>query len=203
MKKKIILASTSPRRCGLAQQMGLEFEIIPSDYEEDMTMDLGPEDLAMTLAYGKAQDVALKQSEGIVLGIDTFISFNGKKLGKPKTEEKARELLKSFSGKELQVYSGVALINCETKEEIKDCEISEVKFRELSDEEIEKYIKTGEPLDKAGAFAIQGLGSIFIEKINGCYTNIVGFPISNIYKNLNKMGVNVFEYDNWKEKNIC
>jgi len=197
MKKKIILASTSPRRHGLAQQMGLEFEVVPSDYEEDMTMDLGPENLAMTLAYGKAQDVAKKYTEGIVLGIDTFISFEGKKLGKPKTEEKAREFLRSFSGKELQVYSGVALIDCETKQEIRDFEVSGVKFRELSNEEIDLYIKTGEPMDKAGAFTIQGLGSIFIEKINGCYSNIVGFPISNIYKNLNKLGVNIFEYDNW------
>jgi len=199
MKKKIILASTSPRRHGLAQQMGLEFEVVPSDYEEDMTMDLGPAELAMTLAYGKAQDVAKKYSDGIVLGIDTFISFNNQKLGKPKTEEKARELLKSFSGKKLQVYSGVALIDCGTKQEIRDFEVSEVKFRKLSAEEIEQYIKTGEPLDKAGAFAIQGLGSIFIEKVNGCYANIVGFPIANIYKNLNKLGVNIFEYEQWKK----
>lgn len=199
MKKKIILASTSPRRHGLAQQMGLEFEIVPSNYEEDMSMDMGPDKLAMTLAYGKAQDVARGYNEGIVLGIDTFISFNGQKLGKPKTEEKAKELLKSFSGRELQVYSGVALIDCETKEEIQDFEVSEVKFREISDVEIDNYIKTGEPLDKAGAFAIQGLGSIFIEKINGCYANIVGFPISNIYKNLQKLGVNIFEYEKWRK----
>ncbi len=78
--------------------------------------------------------------------------------------------------------------------------MSEVKFREISDVEIDSYIKTGEPLDKAGAFAIQGLGSIFIEKINGCYANIVGFPISNIYKNLNKLGVSIFEYEGWKNK---
>jgi septum formation protein len=200
MKKKIILASTSPRRHGLAQQMGLEFEIVPSGYEEDMSMDMGPDELAMALAYGKAKDVAEKTNEGIVLGVDTFISFNGQKLGKPKTEEKARELLKSFSGKELQVYSGVVLIDCETGQEIKDFEVSEVKFKELSDEEIENYIKTGEPLDKAGAFAIQGLGSIFIEKVNGCYANIVGLPIANVYKNLKKLGVNIFEYENWKNK---
>lgn len=200
MKKKIILASTSPRRHGLAQQMGLEFEIVPSDYEEDMTLDLAPEELAKTLAYGKATDIAKKNSEGIVLGIDTFISFEGKKLGKPKTEEKARELLKNFSGKELLVYSGVAIIDCATKNEIRDFEVSKVKFRDLTDLEIDLYIKTGEPLDKAGAFAIQGLGSVFIEKIDGCYANIVGFPIANIYKNLQKMGVNIFEYNGWKGK---
>jgi septum formation protein len=198
VKQKIILASTSPRRHGLAQQMGLDFEIVPSDYEEDMTMKLSAKDLAMTLSYGKAQDVAKKRKDGIVLGIDTFISYKGEKLGKPHTKEKAFELLKKFSGKKLQVYSGVTLIDCKTRKEIRDFEVSEVYFRKITDEEINKYIKTGEPLDKAGAFAIQGLGSIFIEKVNGCYANIVGFPIANIYKNLSKLGVNIFEYERWK-----
>jgi septum formation protein len=200
MKQKIILASTSPRRQNLARQMGLDFEIAPSNYEEDMTMKLSAKNLAMTLAYGKAQDVAKKRKDGIVLGIDTFISFKGKKLGKPHTKEKAFELLKKFSGKKLQVFSGIALIDCKTKKEIKDFEVSEVEFRKISDEEIKLYIATGEPLDKAGAFAIQGLGSIFVKKVNGCYANIVGFPIANIYKNLAKLGVSVFEYDSWKGK---
>lgn len=200
MKKKIILASTSPRRHGLAQQMGLEFEIVPSSYEEDMSLNLNSEELAMALAYGKAKDVAQKYSDGIVLGVDTFISFNNQKIGKPKTEEEAKKLLRNFSGKEVQVYSGVALIDCETKQEIKDFEVSQVKFKELSDEEIDRYVKTGEPMDKAGAFAIQGLGSIFIEKVNGCYANIVGLPIANVYKNLKKLGVDIFEYDNWRNK---
>jgi septum formation protein len=200
VKQKIILASTSPRRHGLAQQMGLDFEIAPSNYEEDMTMKLSAKDLAMTLAYGKAQDVARKRKAGIVLGIDTFISYKGEKLGKPHTIEKAIEHLKKFSGKKLQVYSGVVLIDCKTKKEIKDYEVSDVYFRKITDEEIKNYVKTGEPLDKAGAFAIQGLGSIFIKKVNGCYANIVGFPIANIYKNLRKLGVNIFEYDGWKGK---
>jgi septum formation protein len=200
-KQKIILASTSPRRHGLAQQMGLDFEVAPSDYEEDMSLNLSAKDLAMTLAYGKAMDVARGRKEGIVLGIDTFISYKGEKLGKPHTKEKAFKLLKKFSGKKLQVYSGVALINCKTKKEIRDYEISEVEFRKMSDEEINNYLKTGEPLDKAGAFAIQGLGSIFIKKVNGCYANIVGFPIANIYKNLSKLGVNIFQYERWKGSN--
>lgn len=200
VKQKIILASTSPRRHGLAQEMGLEFEIVPSDYEEDMTMKLSPKNLAMTLAYGKALDVAKKFKEGVVIGIDTFIVFKGKKLGKPKSKEEAFNLLKSFSGKKLEVISGLALIDCKTKKEIKDYEISGVKLRKMSDEEIKIYIGTGEPMDKAGAFAIQGLGSIFIEDIQGSYTNIVGFPVSCLYKNLKKLGVNIFEYERWKGK---
>ena len=200
MKRKIILASTSPRRHGLAQQMGLEFEIMSSNYEEDMSMDMGPDKLAMTLAYGKAKDVADRLKTGVILGVDTFIVFEGKKLGKTKTEAEARKLLRSYSGKELQVYSGVALIDCETKQEIQDNEVSHIKFKEVSDEEIESYIKTGEPLNFAGSIVIQGLGSVFIEEIRGCYANIVGFPINNIYKNLKKLGVNIFEYEQWSGK---
>jgi septum formation protein len=200
VKQKIILASTSPRRHGLAQEMGLEFDIVPSDYEEDMTMKLSPEKLAMTLAYGKAADVAKKFTEGVVIGIDTFIVFRNQKLGKPKSEDQAFKMLKSFSGKKLKVISGLVLIDCKTKKEIKDYEISEVKLKKMSDEEIKTYIKTGEPMDKAGAFAIQGLGSIFIEGIKGSYTNIVGFPVNLLYKNLKKLGVNIFEYERWKGK---
>ena len=200
MEKKIILASTSPRRHGLAQEMGLEFEIVPSNYEEDMTMNLSSEELAKTLAYGKAKEVAVRIKEGVVLGVDTFVVFEGKKLGKPKSKEDAFQMLKSFSGKFQEVYSGVALIDCETGKEIKDVEITKVKFREMEDLEIESYIKTGEPMDKAGAYGIQGLSSIFIEKVDGCYTNVVGFPVHNIYKNLKKIGVNIFEYEKWQNK---
>jgi septum formation protein len=199
MKKKIILASTSPRRHGLAQQMGLEFEVVPSNYEEDMTMDLGPAELAMTLSYGKAKEVADRLKTGIILGIDTFVVFEGNKLGKPKTKEEAFSMLKSFSGKTQEVYSGVALIDCETGKEIQDYEVTIVYFRQLDDFEINSYIKTGEPMDKAGAYGVQGLSSIFIEKVDGCYNNVAGLPTYNVYKNLKKIGVNIFEYENWKK----
>ena len=200
MKKKIILASTSPRRHGMARQMGLEFEIVPSNYEENMSVDLNPEKLAMTLAYGKAKEVSERIKEGIILGIDTFVVFNNKKLGKPKSKEEAFETLKVLSGKIHEVYSGIAIINCETGVEIKDFEVTKVKFRKLNDDEINSYIKTGEPMDKAGAYGIQGLGSIFVEKVDGCYTNVVGFPVYNIYKNLKKLGVDIFEYEKWNNK---
>lgn len=200
MKKKIILASTSPRRHSLAEQMGLEFEIIASNYEEDMSMDLGPDKLAMTLAYGKAREVADRVKTGIVLGVDTFVVFEGKKLGKPKSEESAFQMLKSFSGKYQEVYSGVAIIDCETGKEIRDYEVTKVKFREMEDFEIKSYIKTGEPMDKAGAYGIQGLSSVFIEKVDGCYTNVVGFPVYNIYKNLKKIGVDIFQYEKWQNR---
>jgi septum formation protein len=199
MKQKIILASKSPRRHKLAKQMGLEFEVIPSLYEENMTLKMTAENLVMTLAYGKAYEVAKKKKEGIVVGIDTFIFFKRKIIGKPHTKEKAFEIIKKFSGEKILVYSGMALINCNTKKQIKDFEVSEVEFENMKDEEINNYIKTSEPIDKAGGFAVQGLGSIFIKKINGCYSNIVGFPINNIYKNLQKLGVNIFDYEGWKK----
>jgi len=202
MKEKIILATTSLRRHGLAQTMGLDFEIAPSNYEEDMTGNkkLNPKEMVIEFSHGKASDVAKKFKEGIVIGVDTIVVFNGKKLGKPKSDEEAFNMLKSFSGKKQQVYSGVCLIDCKTGKIIRDYEVTDVYFKKLSDSEIKSYIKTGEHKDKAGGYGIQDLSSIFIKKINGCYFNVMGFPIYNIYKNLTKLGVNIFEYERWKGK---
>ena len=200
MKKRIILASTSQRRYELAKQMGLMFEMMPSRYEEDMSVKISPNKLAMILAKGKAKDVADRVKKGIVIGIDTFIVFKNKMMGKPKSAAHAYKMLKSFSDKKIKVYSGIAIIDAETKKEQTDYVVSEVKFSKMTDKEIKTYIATKEPLDKAGAFGIQALGSIFVEKVSGCYFNIVGFPIDHIYKNLKKFGVNIFEFEAWKGK---
>lgn len=202
VKQKIILATTSPRRHGLAQTMGLDFEICPSNYEEDMSGNkkLSPKEMVMMFAKGKASDVAKKYKEGIVIGIDTICVFKGKKLGKPKNDEDAFKMLKSYSGKKQDVYSGVCLIDCKTRKIINDFEATEVYFKKLDDNEIKGYLKTGGHKDKAGGYGIQDLSSIFIKKINGCYFNVMGFPIYNIYKNLRKLGVNIFEYEKWKGK---
>ena len=200
VKQKIILATTSPRRHGLAQTMGLDFEIVPSNYDEDMTRKMKPREMVMEFSYGKANDVAKKYREGIVIGVDTIVVFRGKKLGKPKNDKEAFKMLRSFSGKKQYVYSGVCLIDCKTHKIIRDCEITEVYFKKLDDEEIKSYLRTGEHRDKAGAYGIQDLASIFIKKINGCCFNVIGFPIYNIYKNLRKLGVNIFEYERWKNK---
>jgi septum formation protein len=200
VKQKIILASTSPRRRELAKTMGLDFEVVPSNYDEDMTLKLRPKEMVLTFAYGKAKDVAKKFKESIVIGVDTIVVFNGKKLGKPKTDEDAYKMLKSYSGKKQYVYSGICLIDCKTGKIIKDYEITEVEFKKLEDFEIKSYLKTGEHKDKAGGYGIQDLSSIFIKKINGCYFNVMGFPIYNIYKNLRKLGVNIFEHERWNKK---
>ncbi len=201
IKQKIILASTSPRRKELATEMGLEFEIIPSDYEEDMTKKLSPKKMVTTFSYGKAEDVAKRLTEGIVIGVDTIVVFKGKKIGKPKSAEQAIQMLQSFSGKWQSVYSGVAVIDAKTKKFVVDYEITKVKFRKLDLAEIKAYVATGDALDKAGAYGIQGLSSIFFEKVDGCYTNVIGFPSYCVYRNLKKMGVNIFAYDKWKSNN--
>jgi septum formation protein len=197
IKRKIILASTSPRRKGLLQQIGLEFDVVPSSYEENMDLKLSPKKMVQLFAEGKAVSVASKIKKGIVIGVDTIIVFNNEKLGKPLTDKKAIDLLRDISGKEINVYSGICIIDIENKKKIIDYEISKIKLKKLTKEEIQNYVKTGEPLDKAGGFAIQGMGGIFVEKIEGCHSNIIGLPLYNLYKNLKKLDVNIFEYDCW------
>jgi septum formation protein len=187
-KQKIILASTSPRRKALLAKIIKGFRIIPSNYEEDMTLKLDSKELAKTLSYGKAAEVA-KREEGIIIGSDTFISFNNEKLGKPHTPKRAREMLKKLSGKTHEIYTGIAIINTETKKEIIDYEITKITFKKLTEKEIQDYIKTGEPLDKAGAYALQGLAKKFIEKIEGSRTAAIGLPLEKLKEKLNEMGV--------------
>lgn len=191
MKQKIILASTSPRRKELLKQIGLDFEIMPSNYEENMKLKLRDSELAKTLAYGKAKDVADKIKKGVIIGSDTFIVFRGKRIGKPKDKKDAQRTLKMISGKWLLIYSGIAIIDIKNKKELVDYEITKVKIKSLTKKEIDDYIATGEPLDKAGAFAIQGRGAVFIEKINGCYSNVIGLPLYKLYVNLKKLNITI------------
>lgn len=190
-KQKIILASTSPRRQELLKQIGLDFDIVPSAYEEDMSLKLKNNELAKTLAYGKARDVADKIKKGVVIGSDTFIVFHKERIGKPKDKKDAQRILKMISGKWLLIYSGIAIIDTKNKRELTDYEITKVKIKSLTKNEIDDYIATGEPLDKAGAFGIQGRGAVFIEKINGCYSNVVGLPLYRLYFNLQKLGISI------------
>lgn len=196
MKQKIILASTSPRRKELLRQIGLDFDVVPSEFEEDMTLKLSNTELAKTLALGKARGVAKKFKKGIIIGADTFVVYNGKIIGKPRDKNDARKMLRSLSGKTMKIYSGLAVIDACTKKEMLDCEAALVKMSKLSDREIDDYIKTGEPLDKAGAFAVQGIGDVFIEKISGCYSSVIGLPLRSLYKNLKKIGINIFDFEN-------
>jgi septum formation protein len=182
--QKLILASSSPRRKALLEQVGLEFVVDPSRYKEDMSLTVEPKTLARILARGKAFDVAQRHKEGLVIGADTFLAFEGAVIGKPKSERDAVLMLERLAGRTHSVVSGVAVIDAATeREEIRAVETL-VTFRDLSQEEIDEYVATGEPLDKAGAYGIQGRGATLIERIEGDYFNVVGLPLATLIEML-------------------
>ncbi|XLQ20591.1 MAG: Maf family protein [Candidatus Moraniibacteriota bacterium] len=189
--KKIILASSSPRRKELLKNIGLNFNVVSSDYMEDMTLDMKPTELAKYLSLGKAQDVAKNHINTIIIAADTFVVLNDDLLGKPHTEEKAFEMLQKINGQTLEVITGYTIIDTSMKYSISKAVTTKIFIKKLTDDEIKSYIKTGEPLDKAGAFAIQGYGSIFIKEIQGSYTNVIGLPIYSLAESLKKFGVSV------------
>lgn len=193
MKRKIILASKSEQRKELLKIIGLDFEIKKSNYIEDMTEKLPAYKLAQKLALGKANDVAKKHKNAIIIGADSFVILGKEFLGKPHTPQKAKETLRKISGKKHKLITGIAIIDTKKNKVITDYEITEVWIKKLSNKEIEEYIRTDEPLDKAGGYAIQKLGCLFIEKINGGYTNIVGLPINKIYEHLLKLDINILK----------
>jgi len=190
MNKKIILASASPRRKELLKTIGLDFEVIASDFEENTENKPFSPELIENIAYGKALDVAQKITQNaIIIGADTVVAINNEILGKPKNDEDAFNMLKKLEGKTHQVVSAIAIIDTETQKTLKDSVISDVVFRHVCDEEIKSYIKTEEPADKAGAYAIQGLAGMFVQSINGCYSNIVGISVFKTAQMLKEFGV--------------
>ena len=188
--QKIILASTSPRRRRLLSQLFDEaiFEVRPSTYAEE-AVNLPPEEAAKHHALGKAQSVAKDTQSGIIIGADTIGVLNGKMLGKPKDKAEAKSMLKRLSGKTVTVITGIAVVDCEGKKQFTDCETTTVKMKEMTQVEIDAYVKTGEPMDKAAAFAIQGKGSVLVERIEGCYSNVVGLPLFKLSILLDKVGI--------------
>lgn len=184
--KKIILASTSPRRRELLEQIGLDFEVVPSRYEEDMTLELSPFELAKTLSKGKAKEVASKHKNAVVIGADTFLVFQNKLLGKPKDMKDAKKMLSSLSGKTHSVITGFTIIDTDSKKIISKVVEAKVFFRKISSAEIEKYIRKDNPLDKAGAYNLLGGAGIFIEKLEGDFFTIIGLPLCALSKELKK-----------------
>lgn len=177
---EIILASGSPRRKELLETAGLDFEIIVADIEEKIPDGATPQEAVKALALQKAQAVANSHRESIVIGADTVVVCDGKILGKPKDEKDAFNMLRMLSGRSHTVCTGVALIK---GDKIKNfCDETEVEFHTLSDKEIEAYVSTGEPMDKAGAYGIQGKGCVLVKRINGDYFNVVGLPVSRVCK---------------------
>ncbi|KKP59268.1 MAG: septum formation inhibitor Maf [Candidatus Magasanikbacteria bacterium GW2011_GWC2_34_16] len=191
LSKKIILASTSPRRKELFGKLGLPFVVEASDYEEDMTLKMPPQKLAKFLSYGKAAVVAKKHKSGIVIGADTFVVFNNHLLGKPKSKAEAKKMLKKLSGKRVDILTGLAIIDVDSGKKINTIDVTKVFIRKLTDQEINNYIASGEPMDKAGAFAIQGLGAVIIKRIEGDFMGAMGLPLFILAKELKKIGVSV------------
>ncbi|MEA4848585.1 MAG: Maf family protein [Clostridiaceae bacterium] len=184
---RIILASNSPRRKELLSQAGIKFEVIASGFEESM-VELPASKLAEHFAYMKAKDVARSiQGDALVIGSDTIV-YCDEIMGKPRSREEAFNMLTKLSGKQHLVISGISIINTATGESLTEHESTEVKIKDLSSAEITAYINTGEPADKAGAYAIQGLGSLFVEGIRGDYFNVVGLPLFRLRKMLEHFG---------------
>ena len=180
MQHKIILASKSPRRRYLLKQAGLDFSIIPSSFDESSISGLDPENYVKTLAERKAHDIAKKYPESWVIGADTIVFIDNTILGKPSGKGEARQMLQQLSGKSHYVLTGYTI--CSEKQSVSFTNMvqTEVTFKDLSKDEIEWYIHTDEPFDKAGAYAIQGLGTFLVRRINGSYTNVVGLPVCEV-----------------------
>ena len=176
---KIILASKSPRRKEILETMGVQFEIDVADVDESVSDDLSPVEAVCEISKRKAQRIAERHGEDeIVISADTVVVIDGKIIGKPKDKEDAFCILKNLSGRTHEVYTGFTVCgNGKTKT---DFEVTKVHFKELCDDDIRRYIATGEPMDKAGAYGIQQKGNLFVDYIHGDYYNVVGFPISKI-----------------------
>lgn len=190
---KIILASKSPRRRELLEMLGFkDFEIIPASGPELSPEGLTPSDTVCGIALGKAREVAKNAEKGaLIIAADTLVCLDGEFLGKPKDKEDAARMLERLSGRTHTVYTGVALIK--DGEELCEAEASDVLFRELSGAEIDAYIATGEPMDKAGAYGAQGLGALLVKGIDGDFFNVMGLPVCTLGLMLGRLGVDVLK----------
>ncbi|MDK0707717.1 Maf-like protein [Clostridium perfringens] len=190
---KVILASKSPRRVEILEKIVKEFEVVQSNFDEN-TIDFNGdiEKYVKDLSRNKAIEVSKRLNEpSIVIAADTVVFQSGKVLEKPKNEEDAFSMLSSLSGNTHKVYSGICLINTYDDTVVTDCDCTEVRFSELNPRQIRNYINSGEPMDKAGAYGIQGLGGAFVEGIKGCYYNVMGLPLNKLYKALENYDITI------------
>ncbi|NTU41721.1 MAG: septum formation inhibitor Maf [Nitrospirales bacterium] len=187
--RQVILASASPRRSELMRMTVIPFVVATSDYGEEEIPGLAPADLAVRHALEKASDVARQWQEGVVIGADTIVVLDNVVYGKPTTPDDACRMLRSLSGRAHEVITGLAVLGIPEGAVVTEPVRTAVFFRELAEEEIEWYIRTGEPFDKAGAYGIQGLGSLLIDRIEGDYFNVVGLPLSRTVRILRDFGI--------------
>ncbi|MFZ5652429.1 MAG: Maf family protein [Bacillota bacterium] len=188
----IYLASASPRRRELMEQLGLRFSVVVSNIDENsMDERITPGMMVEELSLKKAVEVARELSSGLVIGSDTVVVWGNRILGKPRDRQDAVEMLACLQGGHHWVFSGLAVIDAESGKTHVSHEKTRVYFRAADMDEIERYADTGEPMDKAGAYAIQGLGSVFVKGIEGCYSTVVGLPLARLAAVLKDFGVDV------------
>lgn len=184
---RFVLASGSPRRKELLSAAGFEYEVHPADIDETVDLSTPTEAVAETLARKKAESVLKEYPDAVVLGSDTIVVLDGEILGKPHGKDQAAEMLKALSGREHQVYTGLCV--CSREKTLSLTSRTDVYFHELSDRLIDAYVATGEPMDKAGAYGAQGLGSMLVDRIDGDFFTVMGLPIAEAARLLSKFGI--------------
>jgi septum formation protein len=189
--KTIILASASPRRKELLEKIGLKFEVDASGCEEEINTGLDPSELVRQLAIKKAKSVAARHKNALIIAADTIGVMGDKILGKPHTENEACKMLQEISGKCHLVITGFSILDTTTNKIVTGISNTRVYIKKLTRQEIDAYVKTGEPLDKAGAYAIQGIGAVIVEKIEGDYYNVMGLPLHALTEALKEFGINI------------
>ncbi|MFY9607169.1 MAG: Maf family protein [Blastocatellia bacterium] len=185
---EIILASSSPRRADLLAAIGVDFQIVPSLVQERAHPDEPPGDYITRLARAKVVAVARHRDAGLIIGADTVVVLDGVLMEKPGSQQDARRMLRELSGRWHAVLTGVALFDAASHREVADYEKTLVRFARLTDQEIDWYVESGEPMDKAGAYGIQGVAAMFVEEIAGNYSNVVGLPIPLVYRLARRLG---------------
>ena len=190
--KQLILASTSLRRQEILAKTGLKFKVVASCYREDMSLPFSSTKLPQFLAEEKAKEVAKRYPKAVVVGADTIIAFEKKVLGKPKSKREAAQMLQSMSGRIVKVITGYSIIHYKSGQILTNKSVGSVYFRKFSDKDINAYIQTGEPMDRAGAFAVQERGAALIEKTTGDFMGVVGLPQYQLLQDLKKFGIKLF-----------
>lgn len=189
--RKIILASNSPRRKSLMKLLGIPFEVVESNFDESVFLEKDPKKLVKILSYEKARVVASIHKDAIIIGADTVLVYKGEIFGKPRNKKDAVRILKALSGTKHQAITGFTILDSKTNKKVTASTASTILFKELTEEEIKAYIETGEPMDKAGAYAIQERGGLFVREIHGDVFNIVGLPLKDIRHHLAAFGIKI------------
>lgn len=191
--KKIILASASPRRKELLEKIGVKFDVEPSHHQETLDITSEPHRLAQRLSFEKAQAIARNHRDALIIAADTIAVLDSQILGKPRTETEARRMLEALNGKWHSVITGFTIMDTGSGKTVSRTVETRVYLRKLTPDEINAYIASKEPLDKAGGYAIQGLGAVIVDRIEGDYYNVIGLPLSALAECLKEFGVNILQ----------